>query len=268
MNITANRAWHTALGHVHRHGRPAKPRGQGVLETMGYLTAIDMTTPVVTLPDRKLNHDFMLGEALWIVTGSDRVADCHAMPRMMRECSDDGVTMAGAYGPRFVAQRDYVVERLVEDPYTRQATMTLWTPSPAPSKDVPCTVAMTFQLRSGLLHNHVFMRSSDVWLGLPYDLFSFTMMTCSVVGALRLALKKASGELYPIRPGMLMVTSANLHLYNRDVEKAERCLVDNVALYDSVPSKVMPPLFYDGVIQDTEGALRIAIEHPAARWWT
>ena len=266
MIDTANAAWVRALRHVHDHGLPVSPRGQSVREVQHHTTAILMDWPVVTVLTRKLNYEFMLGEAAWIVSGSDRVSDCHAMPRMMRECSDDGVTMAGAYGPRFVSQVDHVVAKLLADPDTRQATMTIWTPNPAPSKDTPCTVAMTFLLREGKLNAHVYMRSSDAWLGLPYDLFSFTMMTCEVVGRLRAAMRRQK-QSSTIRPGVLYVTAASFHLYDRDLEKAEACLVDHATPWNGGEAKRLPALIYDGVVQDTLGALRIAIAHPSARWW-
>src|SRR3546814_5271713 len=60
--------------------------------------------------------------------------------RHISQFSDDGVVFAGAYGPRINLQLDYVLNKLREDPDTRQAGLTIWRPNPQPSKDIPCKI--------------------------------------------------------------------------------------------------------------------------------
>ena len=126
----------------------------------------------------------MAAEAYWILSGDNTVTGIAPYSSSMAKFSDDGITLAGAYGVPFREQVEHVCEALDDDPDTHQATMTFWRPSPEPSKDIPCAVALDFKLRNGKLNLHVFMRSSDQWLGLPYDIFSFSLIAATVASAL------------------------------------------------------------------------------------
>ena len=172
-----NYAWIDLLRRTLADGRLIATRGKNVMERDHVTVSLNMSYPVLTVPARKPNYRFMIAEAEWILRGSNLVADLTPYNARMASFSDDGETLAGAYGLRFVAQLQHVVEKLREDPNTRQATMTTWVPNPYPSKDTPCTVALDFKIREGRLNAHVFMRSSDIWLGLPYDAFAFSMMS-------------------------------------------------------------------------------------------
>ena len=93
--------------------------------------------------------------------------------------------------------------------------MTLWERSPRKSADIPCTVSIQFLLRGGTIHTNVFMRSSDAWLGWPYDIFTFTMMTHYI----RLILN------YSLSMGTLRLLAGSQHIYMRKFDDARK-LVD------------------------------------------
>jgi len=223
MSVTMNTAWFEAISEVLDAGLICRPRGKVVKEVLHQTHVIDMNYPVLSLAKRKVSYRFMVREAIWILSGSNLLAPLVEVNKRMAEFSDDGVTLAGAYGPRFVEQLPHVVKALAGDSDTRQATLTLWRPSPAPSKDIPCTVAMDFKIRRGLLSCHVFMRSSDLWLGLPYDVFSFTMMAAKVAHQLFL---QTGAE---ARLGDLYLTSASSHIYEEHFQKAEDLFSDEKA---------------------------------------
>jgi thymidylate synthase len=221
-----------------RDGFEVAPRGMRTLELAQHTTSFDMSRPVVLCPGRKLSYTFLAAEALWILAGDDRVETIAPYNPNIAQFSDDGVHFAGAYGAPIVAQFDYVVSALLRDRDTRQAGLTIWRPNPPPSKDVPCTVAIWFSIRADRLNCHVFMRSSDAWLGLPYDVFVFSMLAAKVACAynappLSLA-RDATDEapvfttLAPIGLGWLHLTAASEHLYARDFEAAKACVVDDV----------------------------------------
>jgi thymidylate synthase len=206
--LTADLAWHRAYDNAVA-GDLVSPRGMETFEVLNVTHTIDMRYPVVTSKERKLNYRAMAAEALWILGGSNRLEDIEPWLPRMREFSDNGITLAGAYGPRIHQQMKYVVETLVNDPDSRQATLTTWMPNPASSKDIPCTVAMDFKIRRDKLHLSVFMRSSDVWLGLPYDIFSFACIAYTAVIILR-------DTFIALDPGMLWITAASSHVYAKD----------------------------------------------------
>lgn len=193
---------------VYYRGSQSSPRGMKTRELLG--TTIRVTNPRVTLPvgvGRKVNPRLAWLEALQLVGGfqAPEAMGEHFRPFM------DGQAFAGAYGPRIRNQLPMVQGRLLQDPDTRQAIVTIWDPIQdlvgSPRRDVPCTIGFQFFIRHGRLDMHVHMRSNDVWLGLAYDCFQFTRLQCTMaecIGAV-------AGE-YVHHVG-------SLHLYERDVEK-------------------------------------------------
>lgn len=226
----ASAAWLNTLDAVLRGGAEVAPRGLKTLELPQHTTVVDLSRPVVLCPGRKLSYTFAAAEALWILAGDDRVATITPYNPNIAAFSDDGKTFAGAYGAPIVKQFGYVVDKLLEDRDTRQAGLTIWRPSPPPSKDVPCTVAVWFSIRAGRLNSHVFMRSSDAWLGLPYDVFVFAMLTAKVACAYNAPRQTIAPPLRkPVGLGRLYVTAASEHLYARDWEPARACVDAGVA---------------------------------------
>lgn len=260
----AELAWRRALNRVLNDGEEVSPRGMRTRELLGHVVSCDMARAATWAAARKLNYKFMCAEALWILAADDRLAPLARFVKRMADFSDDGATLAGAYGPRLVPQLPYVVDALVRDPDTRQAVATIWTPSPAPSKDVPCTVAVSFSLRRGRVHQQVFMRSSDLWLGLPYDLFSFACWGIKVACAVNSRLAAAATLPGPVGLGHLTVTAASSHLYERDWDAAR-------AVLSTPPGPLPPPCPDAPVVAGDWGALAADLEaqregRPPARW--
>lgn len=218
----ASAIWLGQLKKILYTGRPVNPRGMKTLELLHSTVRMSMSHPVVLTPERKLSYKFLAGEALWILEGDDRVETIARYNANIAQFSDDGVKFFGAYGPKIASQFAYVTGKLLEDRDSRQAVLTIWRENPPQTKDFPCTVAMAFSIRDDYLHSHVFMRSSDAWLGLPYDVFNFTMVAAKVAchyNVLRDIRKHA-----PIRLGWLHLTMASSHLYERNWIDAERCI--------------------------------------------
>lgn len=237
---TADQAWLGLLRTLLVEGQVVSPRGMRTLEILHHVSlTVDLNHPVVTHPLRKLNYRFMAAEALWIQAGRNELADLTVVNPKMAQYSDDGQTLAGAYGPRIRPQIPYVVEKLVKDRDTRQAALTIWTPSPEPSKDLPCTIAMTFSIRNHRLYQHVFMRSSDAWLGVPYDVFSFSLLGIEVA----CLYNRLSSECIGL--GHLTVTMTSSHLYEEHWSPAGM-VSSRAGLVEDLPPTVEPQLVVKG----------------------
>ena len=201
-------AWFDLLQQLYNHGEPVSPRGYETHELIGVQVRVDaMTKNILVHPARNLSYRFLVAEWLWIAAGRDDVASIAKYNKHIAQFSDTGVRFAGAYGPRIVPQIPWALEQL-RKPGSRQAVVQVWTPTPAASKDIPCTLSWQLLARDGALHAVITMRSSDVWLGLPYDVFNFSMLTMGVAGELELT------------PGTLMFNLGSSHLYDRDRVKA------------------------------------------------
>lgn len=186
------------------------PRGQETIEMIGQsFTLIDPLKNVVCSPARAINPSFMAAELVWMLLGSNDARLITPYNKNIGQFSDDGITFRGAYGPKLVEQLPYVLDTLRKDPYSRQAVLTIWRERPGPSVDIPCTVSMQFFIRDSKLEMVVYMRSNDVWLGLPYDVFNFTGIQQYLAAALEVA------------PGPYHHHVGSLHLYKKHWAVAE-----------------------------------------------
>lgn len=215
-------AWLRQLGCVLHDGREVAPRGQATLELKDCVIEYDARNPVVCVPERGLSRVFLAAEPLWILSGSDRLEDIAPYNPKMRDYSDDGDSLFGAYGPPIARQLGHVVARLVEDQSSRQAALTIWRENPPPSLDVPCTLGMAFSIRDRVISSSVFMRSSDVWLGLPYDMMTFAAVLYRVASEVS---EELGGGSYPLELGAVAIHAASSHLYLKNADVA-RSVVD------------------------------------------
>jgi thymidylate synthase len=180
----ANDLYAATCREVRRQGRSVAPRGHPTLEVMGaHLRLTEPRRRLVDLPPtRQLNPAFAVAEALWILSGSDDPW-IFTYNRVLETYADDG-RLQGAYGPRIrrwraaLDQLSHVRTLLARDPDSRQAVVQLYDPvrDTRGHRDVPCTLNYRFYVRDGCLDMHTSMRSNDVWLGLPYDIFTATVL--------------------------------------------------------------------------------------------
>lgn len=256
-----NSEWLRTLATLTSNGLHVWPRGQATLEVPQHTVQVNMRSPVLTIKERKLSYRFMAAEAYWILSGSDKVEHISPWNAKIAEFSDDGDVFFGAYGPKIVAQLPYMVDKLIADPDTRQAGLTIWRESPPKTKDVPCTVAIFASIREGKLNLSVYMRSSDVWLGLPYDVFNFSMLGHLICCRLNDALK------YPVIPGTLYLTAASCHLYQQHWAAAHEILHTIGDGAEPVIPEAMVSCTDEELLMKTLKDLRDAKPGSKERWW-
>lgn len=207
--INADRVWIKDLEYVFKYGNRVSPRGMLVYESIAYMSTVSMKNPVILNKHRKLGYKFMAAEAAWILSGDDRVATISRYSKDIANFSDNGSTFFGAYGPKIKDQIDYVVSNLHNDINSRQAVINIWRENPPPTKDVPCTLSLQFLVRHDIIHCVASMRSSDLWLGHPYDIVNFS----AVAFAIMLQLNNMDHQL---SLGNLFLTAGSKHIYERN----------------------------------------------------
>jgi thymidylate synthase len=260
MTMDFSRIWLDAINDILANGDPVSPRGKMTREIPQRTMVVDMRRPVLRVPDRSLSYKFMAAEAYWILSGDDRVETIAPYNSRIKNFSDDGERFFGAYGPKIKAQLPYIIEKLMVDEDSRQAGLTIWRECPPDTKDVPCTVAIFFSIRNGKLNAHVFMRSSDVWLGVPYDVFNFSMLSHLVCGLLNEVRRRDS----LVVPGQLFLTAASSHLYETNWADAKLCLASEVLEQPQTPDVmyVVPSACMDWL-----KGLRETKVGDELRWW-
>lgn len=229
--ITANKAWIDTVGkmlHMSKAVPPQKSTGAGgrvSFEILAHTMQFSMKFPIVTIKP-KTSWLYMISEPLWVIDGSNHLEWAPEIEKIQAPYSDDGHVLNGAYGPPFKQQLSYVVNKLNEDRNSRQAVMTIWKRAPKPSKDIPCTVAIQFVIREGIIHSIVTMRSSDVGMGLPYDMLTFTCMAAEVASRLK----------EPVELGDCYITAGSRHIYADQMDTLNK--VYNLSVYPN--SEYMP----------------------------
>jgi thymidylate synthase len=209
----------------------------------------------------------MAAEAFWILTGDDRVGTIAPYNERIASFSDDGISFFGAYGPKIIDQLPYVLDKLSDDPCTRQAGINIWREKPEPTKDVPCTTTIFFSIRDGKLNAHVFMRSSDIWLGVPYDVFNFSMLVHLVCAYLNARVLSET-----VLPGNLFLTAASSHIYETNIDEAFKILeedkyslqTNNLFSQPDTPSQLYMSV---DALYDCLKQLRNSDKGSQLRWW-
>lgn len=182
-----------------------------------YLDAVmiveDPTRSIVTSKIRNMPMRYAVGELAWYLSGSNKVKDISQYAQKWVDISDDGETNNSAYGYRIFNkfgfdQWEYVKDLIRKDPNTRQAVIHIKDASNTPTKDTPCTVYLQFFLRNNKLNLSVHMRSNDIWMGVPYDMFSFCFLQVKM--AMELGVEVGTYTHY----------AGSLHMYQRDYKIA------------------------------------------------
>lgn len=217
-----NKEWLTAIKDLAQNGKSVSPRGRQVYELTSYQTVVDMNYPILTIPQREIGYKFMAAEAAWILSGDNRVSTIEPYAKAIKQFSDDGITYHGAYGPKIRDQLHYVANCLINDKDSRQAVINIWRENPPETKDVPCTLSIQFIIRDGMLHCLDTMRSSDIWLGWPYDIFNMSMLSRYLLAYMRQA-----GTL-GIQLGNVYLTAGSQHLYEIHRQQATEIIAANV----------------------------------------
>lgn len=198
-----------------RDGVPNVSSTGGSLELLGVTLRIAKPRARVSRSQTRATPFSALGELLWYLSGSDDAAFVGAyIPFYVRPGKPP--TVNGGYGPRMRSRHGFdqlqaVIDMMRRKDGSRRAVIQLYEAKDLlTDEDVPCTTALQFHRRGGVLHMSVTMRSNDAYLGLPHDVFCFTMLQELVAAELDLEL------------GEYIHMVGSMHLYDWDTDKAER----------------------------------------------
>jgi thymidylate synthase len=157
-----------------------------------------------------------VGEFLWYMSGTDDIDFITAyIPNYQKEVGPSG-RINGAYGPRLfssfdVDQIEAVTDLLRRKPSTRRAVIQIYGARDLlTDEEVPCTTTLQFFVREGRLHLMASLRSNDAYLGLPHDVFCFTMLQEMMANRLGLEL------------GEYVQMVGSFHLYDKHDARTER----------------------------------------------
>jgi thymidylate synthase len=227
---TMDQAWTATLRALLFDGRTISSRDGPCRELVGTAFMLtDVGAALVTVPERQLSASYAAAELIWYLSGDDAVKMISAYAPQYSRFADENGRAYGSYGARSLVHRlKNAVAMIRANAATRQAVVPIWEPRDQEAvlsngcKDVPCTTCWQFLLRDGKLTMTCSMRSNDVWLGMPYDVW----VNCQVLRIMAAALNVSVGDYAHHVHG-------SCHLYERDADKAARCLDDASELVSS-----------------------------------
>lgn len=202
-----------------------------VTELIGVLLQLDNPRARLSLTETKGRVSSCLGELLWYLAKTkDLKFITYYLPRYEKE-SEDGRTIYGAYGPRLFKMKgkdqvDNVLALLKKRRNSRRAVIQLFDAADIAKEheEIPCTCTLQFMIRDRCLYMFTYMRSNDVFIGLPHDIFAFTM------------LQEIFARTLGVGIGKYYHAVGNLHLYKRDRKNARQYLKEGWQSMAPMPS--------------------------------
>lgn len=174
-----------------------------------------------------------LGELFWYLSKTNQLTFIKYYLSTYDKESDDGVLVRSGYGERLfwhngADQMANVISILKNRPTSRRAVIQLFDASDLLEdyKSIPCTCTLQFLVRDGRLNMLVNMRSNDAFLGLPHDIFTFTMIQEIVARSIG------------VEVGLYKHSVGSLHLYEKHHESAKAYLGE--AWQQIIPMGAMP----------------------------
>ncbi len=219
------RQYHDLLRLVLDEGRPRSDRtGTGTLSIFGAQTRFDLREKFPLLTTKKLHIKSIIYELLWFLRGDTNVRylNEHGVT-IWDEWADEHGDLGRVYGAQWrdwrghngtrMDQIDQVIAQIKSNPQSRRLIVTAWNPAEIDKMALPaCHVLFQFYIQDGDLSCQLYQRSADLFLGVPFNIASYSLLTLMVA------------QVCDLKPGDFVHTFGDLHLYRNHLEQAREQL--------------------------------------------
>jgi thymidylate synthase len=219
------RSYLELLRRVLDHGEPKGDRtGTGTRSLFGEQLRFDLATGFPCVTTKKLHMKSVVHELLWFLSGDTNVRN---LQRYGVTIWDEWADAAGELGPVYgrqwrawpapngetIDQLSHVVQTLRTDPNSRRLIVSAWNVADLPRMALaPCHCLFQFYVANGKLSCQLYQRSADLFLGVPFNIASYALLTHLVA--------QVSGLI----PGEFVHTFGDVHLYDNHVDQAREQL--------------------------------------------
>ena len=213
------------MRHIREHGVERDDRtGTGTLSVFGHQMRFDLNAGFPLVTTKKVFLKGIIHELLWFVAGSTNVKylqdhDVH----IWDDWADDQGELGPVYGSQWrswptpdgstIDQIGRVIEQIRTNPSSRRLIVSAWNVAEVDQMALPpCHMLFQFYVANGRLSCQLYQRSADVFLGVPFNIASYallTMMIAQVIG---------------LKPGEFIHTLGDAHLYLNHLEQADEQL--------------------------------------------
>ncbi|MEZ5909573.1 MAG: thymidylate synthase [Hyphomicrobiaceae bacterium] len=207
---------------VREHGvRKDDRTGTGTLSVFGHQMRFDLAHGFPAVTTKKLHLKSIIHELLWFLRGDTNIAYLKQNGvSIWDEWADENGDLGPVYGyqwrswpapdGRRVDQIAELIERLKTNPDSRRHIVSAWNPALVDEMALPpCHCLFQFYVADGKLSCQLYQRSADVFLGVPFNIASYALLTMMVAQVVRLA------------PGEFIHTFGDAHLYVNHLEQAD-----------------------------------------------
>jgi thymidylate synthase len=213
------------MRHVLEHGTPKSDRtGTGTRSVFGWQMRFDLAQGFPLVTTKKLHLKSIVHELLWFLSGSTNVAYLreHGVT-IWDEWADEQGELGPVYGHQWrswpdpqgghIDQITDLMKRLRADPDSRRLIVSAWNPADLPNMALsPCHALFQFYVAQGRLSCQLYQRSADIFLGVPFNIASYALLTEMVA------------QQCGLLPGDFIWTGGDCHLYNNHLEQAREQL--------------------------------------------
>ncbi len=210
------------MQHVLDHGHVKADRtGTGTRSVFGWQMRFDLSQGFPVLTTKKLHLRSIIIELLWFLRGETNIQWLKDNKvSIWNEWADENGDLGPVYGHQWrhwparddseIDQITQLIEGLKKNPDSRRHLVTAWNPSEVDRMALPpCHALFQFYVADGKLSCQLYQRSADIFLGVPFNIASYallTMMVAQVVG---------------LKPGDFVHTLGDAHLYSNHLEQAK-----------------------------------------------
>jgi thymidylate synthase len=217
------RAYLDLLQHILDHGAERSDRtGTGTRSVFGHQMRIDLAAGFPLLTTKKLHLRSIIYELLWFLRGDTNVAylNAHGVS-IWDEWADPQGELGPVYGRQWrswpgpdgasIDQIAQVVERIRTNPSSRRHIVSAWNVGELDRMALPpCHCLFQFYVAGGRLACQLYQRSADIFLGVPFNIASYSLLTMMIA------------QVCDLEPGDFVHTFGDVHLYANHLEQA-RC---------------------------------------------
>ena len=210
------------LRRVRDHGsRKTDRTGTGTLSVFGHQMRFDLADGFPLVTTKKLHMKSIVHELIWFLAGDTNIAYLVKNGvSIWNEWADEEGNLGPVYGKqwrswaasdgRTIDQVADAVELLRRDPDSRRIIVSAWNPADIPAMALaPCHCLFQFYVADGRLSCQLYQRSADVFLGVPFNIASYALLT--------LMMAQVTG----LKPGEFVHTFGDVHLYLNHLEQAD-----------------------------------------------
>ncbi|MEO1015497.1 MAG: thymidylate synthase [Pseudomonadota bacterium] len=214
--------YHDLLRDVLANGeRRADRTGVGTLGVFGRQMRFDLADGFPLLTTKKLHLKSIIYELLWFLRGDTNVRWLQERGvSIWDEWADENGDLGPVYGKqwrswaapdgRVVDQIQWVLDEIRTNPTSRRLVVSAWNPADVDSMALPpCHCLFQFNVMGGRLNCQLYQRSADIFLGVPFNIASYALLTMMMARAADL------------EPGEFVHTLGDAHLYLNHLEQAE-----------------------------------------------